>query len=79
MHGPRIRPGGRQWDPTEQAIQDAVTIGSYVVANPMVSDDEDDGDEVDESAHHENRPTNGEPANSPSIGASNGGTRLWDY
>ena len=45
-HGPCIELGGLQWDPTEQAIQDAVTIGSYVVTNLMVSNDEDDDDKV---------------------------------
>ena len=50
-------------DPTEQAIQDAVTIKTYVAANPVL--DEEDRDNVEESADGGQLPINGHSANSP--------------
>ena len=50
-------------DPTKQAIQDVVTIETYVVANPVL--DEEDRDNVKESADGGQLPINGYSANSP--------------
>ena len=50
-------------DSSEQAIEDAMTIGKWVADTPVV--DDEDGDNVEESANGGQRPSNGEPSNSP--------------
>ena len=62
-HGHRPRPNGHQIDHTEQTIEDTVTIGTYVAANPVV--DEDDEDDVEELTDGGQLPNDGHSANSP--------------
>ena len=68
-HGYRTRPDGRQRNCTEQAIEDAVTIGAYLVANPVV--DEEDGYDVEVSVDGCNLPNDGHSAEFVAAGPSN--------